>query len=36
MFNRKSLFFLLVLLISGISVARADDWRHTWNVGSEA
>jgi putative adhesin len=35
MFNRKSLFFLFVLLISGISVARADDWRHTWNIGAK-
>lgn len=35
MFNRKSVLFLLLLMMSGVSVARADDWRHTWNVGAK-
>src|ERR1700744_6259979 len=34
MINRK-FFFLVVLLMGGISVAHADDWRHTWNVGAK-
>ncbi len=35
MFNRKSLLFLLLVIVSGASTARADDWRHTWNVGAK-
>ena len=35
MINRKSLLFLLLLVVSSVSVARADEWRHTWNVGSQ-
>jgi len=35
MINRKSLLFLLLLIVSSVSLARADEWRHTWNVGSK-
>jgi DUF4097 and DUF4098 domain-containing protein YvlB len=35
MSNRKSVLFLLVLVVCGVSAARADEWRHTWNVGSK-
>jgi DUF4097 and DUF4098 domain-containing protein YvlB len=34
MIKPKFLLLLTLLLLGGISVARADDWRHTWNVGS--
>jgi DUF4097 and DUF4098 domain-containing protein YvlB len=35
MIKPKFLLLLTLLLLGGISVARADDWRHTWNVGSK-
>jgi DUF4097 and DUF4098 domain-containing protein YvlB len=31
--NRKSL--LLLLLLFSVTIARADEWRHTWNVGDK-
>ena len=35
MSKQKSLLFLLLLVVSSVSAARADDWHHTWTVGSK-
>jgi DUF4097 and DUF4098 domain-containing protein YvlB len=35
MINRKFLLSLMLLLVGSVSAARADEWRHTWNVGSK-
>jgi hypothetical protein len=34
MYKRKSGLLLIALIVTGVSVARADDWRHTWTVGA--
>ena len=35
MIDRKFILFLLLIIVSSVSAARADDWRHTWTVGSK-
>lgn len=32
---RKAFLFLFAICFVGVSAARADDWRHTWNVGDK-
>ncbi|ABF43591.1 hypothetical protein Acid345_4591 [Candidatus Koribacter versatilis Ellin345] len=33
--NRRSVLFLIALIVTSVSTLRADDWRHTWNIGDK-